>query len=203
MQKYSKQNSGFTIIELAVSIFILSVAVIGIFTAFSIVTILTSESVDRLGAIYLAQEGMEIVRNIRDTNWIKMKSCAEGEDCDYAWLDGLSCETGCEVDYTSYLAAASGNRYLNNDANGFYSYNGCASGVTSCQTKFKRRVVITPVADSDGLSDHIAKAFVYVSWDQKATILNAGGKTADQASCPGSGCVVVEEILYDWYNYKK
>ena len=86
--KKMNSSKGFTIIELIISIFILSVALVGIFSAFSIVTILTSDSADRLTGTYLAQEGMEIVRNIRDTNWIKMDhDCSGSATCTYTWLD--------------------------------------------------------------------------------------------------------------------
>jgi prepilin-type N-terminal cleavage/methylation domain-containing protein len=55
-----KLSKGFTLIELIISVFILSVAVVGIFNAFSIMIILTSDAADRLTATYLAQEGEEI-----------------------------------------------------------------------------------------------------------------------------------------------
>ena len=73
-----KNNKGFTIIELIISIFILSVGLVGVFNALSVVTVLTAGSADRVTATYLAQEGMEIVRNIRDTNWLAMDTCPRG-----------------------------------------------------------------------------------------------------------------------------
>jgi len=114
-----KSNKGFTIIELVISIFILSIAVVGIFTAFWIVTILTSDSADRLTAIYLAQEGMEITRNIRDTNWLNIKSCAEEEECDYTWLDGFGFDAPYQTDYKTATMQAYTGQYLNDDADGF------------------------------------------------------------------------------------
>src|SRR3989338_7885463 len=97
----NNMKNGFTIIELIISIFILSVAVVGIFSAFSMMAILTADVTDRLTATYLVQEGMEIIRNIRDTNWLNMDAGSPGA----TWLDGLtSCSAnsgGCEVDYTT------------------------------------------------------------------------------------------------------
>jgi len=74
---------GFTIVEIIIAIFITSIVLMGIFSIFYVVTVLASDSSDRLTATYLAQEGMEIVRNIRDKNWLNMddQGCANSSDC--------------------------------------------------------------------------------------------------------------------------
>ncbi len=200
-KKYFKDGEplrGFTIIELVVSIFILSIALVGIFSAFSTITILTSDSADRLTATYLGQEGMEIVRNIRDTNWLYMDAG------DATWLDGLDiCISGCEADYTTGTTApgafsmsmATG-RYLYIDANGFYVH----SIIDASKTKFQRKITITPLADVNNQpNDHVIAVKVQVSWDKKATILNNSTVLAD--TCTPSNCITIEGTFYDWYNY--
>jgi len=202
-----ENGEGFTIIELIISIFILSVAIIGIFSAFSIMSILTSNTVDQLTATYLAQEGLEVIINIRDSNWINMDSCPNPPCSGYTWVDGLHatdtdsiCRTnGCEVDYTthgtdSYPVKAYLGDYLNIDANGFYSYK------TGTQSKFIRKIIIEPVLDVDGKSDHIIKVISQVYWDGKANILHRG-YNAKNDGCTPYNCVTTEEMLYDWYNY--
>ena len=86
-------SKGFTLIELIIAIFILSVAIIGVFSAFSLVAELTSAASSRLKASFLAQEGLEIIRNMRDSNWLQGNG----------WTDGILIEpcgtTGCEADY--------------------------------------------------------------------------------------------------------
>ena len=132
--KNFESGAGFTIIELAISIFILSFAVVGVFSVFSMIVILTSDASDRLTATYLTQEGMEIVRNIRDTNWLNMDICASGGtpnavSCPVSWADGLDCASGCEADYTTGTGV-SGARSMSPwaslplciDTNGFYYY---------------------------------------------------------------------------------
>ena len=200
-------SKGFTIIELVISIFVLSIAIIGIFSAFSVVTILTSNSVDGFTGTYLAQEGMEIVRNIRDTNWLNMDTYCASYDCsaynDFSWVDGLNlaaCSaTGCEADYTTGTSVSGAwtmspwaSRPLLKNTNGFYNYTSGAN------TKFKRKIIITKVTDVDNKDDHIIKVIVKVSWDEKATILNFG-VFAD--TCGSSNCITAEETLYNWYNY--
>jgi len=181
-------NKGFTIIELVISIFVLSVGIVGVYSAFSVMIILTGNTSNRLIANYLAQEGVELVVNARAQNWINSSP---------SWLTNLSenCNNwvGCEADYTttgvfdSYDAA-----YLYIDTNGFYSYNSARGK----QTKFMRKIVVscldatgTPDA-SCASTDYMAKISVTVYWDQKKNILNPAGDP---------GLVTAEEYLYNWY----
>jgi len=181
-EKFKK--SGFTIIEVAVSVFVLAVAVIGVYSAFSIVVILTLDNSDRFTAAYLAQEGIEIIRNIRDANWVA------GND----WRYGLpDFENGCEADYISggVTPWPSGGNYLRvNDENGFYSYNPLGT-----ETKFKRKIKISTISDPSA-PDGIMKVSVEVSWDKKATIFNS---TEDAGACLESNCIILEEYMYNWY----
>jgi prepilin-type N-terminal cleavage/methylation domain-containing protein len=172
--KNLKFKKGFTIIELVISIFVLSIGVVGIFSAFSIMVISTSSASDQLIATYLAQEGMEIARNLRDNNWMKEDN----------WTDGLdNCEKisgGCEADYKSVVLVAWAGNYLNKNTNGFYFYD----PTNSLKTKFQRKIIIDPAFDSNAI-----KVTVQVFWDQKATIVNPAGK----------GSITAEDYLYDWY----
>ena len=70
---------GFTIIELMAAIVVITVGILGTYTIVQQIFLATSNASQRLSAGYLAQEGVENVRNIRDTNWI------EGE----AWNNGI------------------------------------------------------------------------------------------------------------------
>lgn len=190
-------------IELILSIFILSIAIVGIFSAFTMVSVLTSNTSDRLMATYLTQEGMEIVRNMRDTNWLNMDTCL-GASCSYTWTDGFfPCmnSAGCNIDYTTGIksaatASVSGD-YLNINTDGLYTKS------SGTKTKFQRKVIITPITDVDGKTDHIISVKVQVSWDEKANIFNSQGITADTCNMASgtSNCITADETLYDWYNY--
>lgn len=177
-------SRGFTIIEMAISIFLLAVAVIGIFTSFSFVGMLSAEAEDRLAATYLAQEGIEIIRNIRDTNWLQ-NVLKPGE---VAWDDGLyACqqEMGCEVDYKTTgedanLAYPWQDRYLKRGENDpFFNYG------SGSVTKFKRKITIDA-----SLAPYILKVKAEVFWNKKPTIINPNGAIDS---------FVAEETLYDWY----
>lgn len=80
--KFSKK--GFTLVEALIA---MSVLIIGIFSGFVLVTrALYNAAViqDRLTASFLAQEGVELVRQIRDTNFIKI---LDNQSID--WRNGL------------------------------------------------------------------------------------------------------------------
>ncbi len=195
-------EKGFTIIEMVISIFILTIAIVGVFTAFMMITILTADAANQLTGTYLAQEGMEIVRNIRDTNWLKLNA---GTTTGVTWVDGLNvgaCSndvTGCEADYTSTIMSGNSNQYLYLNSNGFYNYD----DTTGTKTNFKRKITIEPVVDVDGSSSHILMVKVQVSWDQKATILNPTCLAGDYGD-PTKKCsngITAEGTLYDWFKY--
>lgn len=187
------KKNGFTIVELIISIFILQSVIVAVFGAFSIVTILTADASDRLIGAYLAQEGMEIVRNIRDSNWLKIE---DGTLNPGEWTMGLTTEgacgtTGCEADYASTSLLGTSNNYLETSTDKFYNYT------TGLPTKFKRKIVVIKVGDVDGSDDHIIKVSAEVSWDKKATILQ-GALLAGNCQV-GKNCIITEETLYDWY----
>jgi prepilin-type N-terminal cleavage/methylation domain-containing protein len=189
------QEHGFTIIELIIAIFILSVAIIGVYSALSTMVVFSSNEASRLTAAYLAQEGMEVIRNIRDNNWISGSNNPEL----FLWDDGLyACEqpAGCEVDYKTTGHDPNSVRpwtnshedYLKTDENGFYNYR---NGINS---KFKRKITIE--TNSRALPDFVMKISVQVSWDEKPSLLSSGHRAGE---CYDSNCIKVEETLYNWY----
>ena len=74
------QNKSFTLIEVIVAIFLITVGTVGAFTLMQRTIAFTAVSSSQLVASYLAQEGIEIIRNIRDTNYLEVS----------VWDDGLS-----------------------------------------------------------------------------------------------------------------
>lgn len=141
-----KKDKGFSMIEVIVAVFILSLAVIGSFILIQQTLIGTSANQMRLTASYLGQEGLEIVRNIRDTNWLKRQ----------AWTTNLGVGGGeQEADYLSNSLATSQNRYLKIDSNGFYNYTSGAN------TSFKRKIFVTQEAGG------YLKVRVRIEWEER------------------------------------
>ncbi len=60
---------GFTLVELIIAITVLVIGVVAVFGLSFFAIQLNRSNVERLQALELAREGMEMVRNIRDSNW--------------------------------------------------------------------------------------------------------------------------------------
>ncbi|MBU4351250.1 prepilin-type N-terminal cleavage/methylation domain-containing protein [Patescibacteria group bacterium] len=139
-------TKGFTLLEVLISLAILIVGVVGVFALIQQTISFLPLSEQRLAASYLTQEGIEIVRNLRDTNIVKGN----------AWNLGLTgCNAGCEADYASTSLVAWTNQYLL-DNNNFYGYS------SGSQTLYKRKITI-----DTGTAD-VLKITVEVSWQEKS-----------------------------------
>jgi len=126
-------KKGFTLIEIIVAVSVMTIGIVGIYALVPKVVSVTGANINKFIASQLAREGIEIVRNIRDTNWLE----------DAGFNEGLTtCSGGCEIDYDdSGFTAYGGGRYLRTNADGFYNYE-LVSG-TNPETKFKRKITIT------------------------------------------------------------
>jgi hypothetical protein len=145
--------SAFTLVEALIA---MSILIIGIISSFILVTRAlynTSIIQDRLTASFLAQEGLESVREIRDSNYIKKINGGSN-----GWADGLqsgiyriSFENGLEK--ITDLSEAT--LYFHDDT-GLFDYN--SSGTL---TSFKRQIQI------DKISDYELRITITVSWQTK------------------------------------
>ena len=140
-------KKGFTIIESLVSIAILVLVITGVASAIQSGISSYIFSKDQVIAFYLAQEGFEQVRNIRDENGLKNQN----------WLTGISaipsdpCYFGnaCTVDpinqdgiFLDECSAGPGNCPIlrQNTTTGFFGYDS-----TWPATIFRREVVLTQI----------------------------------------------------------
>ncbi len=124
-------------IELTITIAILSFGIIGVYGAFSPMVRLNATIVSKFTASQLAQEGFELARNMRSNKAL------------------LQCALGCRLDYRAgTLAAYDDSEYLNITADGFYGYEPGAA------TKFKRKITVTQAGSPD-----ILKITAAVMWN--------------------------------------
>jgi len=63
-------NSGFTLIEVIIGVMVLTIAIVSATSLLTSVIKTNVSNARHVQAYYLAQEGIEAVRNIRDTNWL-------------------------------------------------------------------------------------------------------------------------------------
>lgn len=171
MSKIRTKNSGFTLVELLVSIFILGVSLTAIM--FSITASLNSASTVKNNYIasLLVQEGMEVVRNVRDAEWFSSATFGNNLPAG-VW----------EVQWDSTaISRPFSNARLKKDNSGSYSYT------SGTDTPFSRRIEICKTTSGSGKCINNAAAevmvTVQVSWDER-------GQTKT---------VNAEEHLFNWF----
>ncbi len=148
-------NKGFTLIETIIAISLLTVGVAGSFSLMQKVTSFASVSSSQFTASYLAQEGIEIIRNIRDTNYLKK----------IAWDNNIVAATSYQLDYrSSVFPDATCGTYLRHNGN-FYI---CSTDTSS---KFRRQIIIEkPALDKMVVS-------VEVSWSERGAVYKRVAQT--------------------------
>lgn len=172
---FGESGAGFTVSEMVIAVAILASGVILIYGAFYVAFDTTFSVGPRFIAAYLAQEGQEIVRGVRDTNFIN----------NIEWTTGLTTDpcgtTGCQLDYHIQNSSQidrymryDENAYLRLNSDGFYSYDAVVT-----LTKFRRKILVSTIPDKPD----VIKVTVTVDWTyrEKPFILNT------------------ETYLYKWY----
>jgi type IV pilus modification protein PilV len=153
-------TKGFTLIEVLAAMFIMVMGVLGVFGLITRTVTFNSSVNSQLVASYLAQEGLELVRNIRDANFLKIHKGAGGQ-----WNDGLtSCAAGCGADYNDTVLGSLQDTLLKLN-NGFYAYD------AGTDTIFTRKITIDPATID------VLKVSVDVSWQDKGNTRTVRGAT--------------------------
>ena len=196
MKKIVTKNKGFTIIELLIASVIIST---GLLTVVSMIVNAFSSTVplsDNLTASYLTQEGFEIVRRIRDTNFNKRYTGENGNGEDYDWLanlieDGDSATGGVDYESTE-LRQGKEDEKLYIDDDGLFGYD---DGGDAEETTFEREIDLKRSCyegyhDDDFEDDHCGSGSaeyilvrVEVRWDRR-------GETRSYQA---------ETKLFNWY----
>ena len=79
MENKIKKNLGFTLLETLIALSVISVGVMAAFTLSTANLNTARANAHRVLAANLAREGVEFVRNVRDSNWLKIEA---NFDCD-------------------------------------------------------------------------------------------------------------------------
>jgi len=154
-----KTKKGFTLVETFIAITVLIVSLVGPLSIAADSLKSAYYARDEITAFYLAQEGLEYVRALRDQNYLASPA--------QPWLTGITdClssvganppNVSCQVDFPNFSHSVCANNLctaLVVDSNGlFNTQNGTKSN-------FTRTLTIVPVA---GTSDEVAVG-VTVSW---------------------------------------
>ncbi len=128
-KRHSKLCEGFTLIEAMVTLVILTTALIPALFLSTQATNVSFSIRNNLTATNLAQEGIEVVRAIRDNNWF------QGSPFDTGLTGGLT----WRVDWDSVTLIALGANPVLKINNGLYNYSAGTDSI------FKRTITITQV----------------------------------------------------------
>jgi len=170
MKIFKNKKSGFSIGEVILAVFILGVTLTTIMSLYITGLKELMDERDNVIASLLAQEGVELVRNIRDNNWVNDNDSFEDVDEN----------TGCAMDMNSN-SCDSTNFSLN--------YNG-AYYVVGSGSKFSRKIII----EDPGSDPEERTVLCLVSWNSSTPL-----DEKDKCTASGK-CVFSEASLSEWGN---
>lgn len=154
---------GFTLIELTVAVFILAVGVTGMITLINKLVISGTQIQQQLIAAGLAQEGIEVMHNIRNANWIQDNPWSQG-------LDRLGCRpspfenSNCPINATIVFDSSSIN-ISSDPADWELPWDG-SNYVHGSGGIFSRHIEISYDVDTDG--DAYMQVQSIVTWRGKS-----------------------------------
>ncbi len=133
-------HAGFTLLEMLFAVVIFSFALVSLMLIAGKGVIATASAKDQLTAQYLAEEGAEVVRNVRDGNFVNQND----------WLMGIDCtkENPCDVSYnngSSLESIGSQGRFLSASDTGYFSGDETISG----EQKFSRAIYLEDAGAGD------------------------------------------------------
>jgi len=147
LQKIGKDQKGQGIMELLVAVFVIVTGIVAVL-ALSISTITTARaSINSGESTKLSREGLEVARNIRDSNWLKID---QGELDFSLWNDGL--HEGNDYDAVAQfnpenhqweLAYNNSNYRLRRRSDGLYIYYDYDSDLP--ESMFSRTIYTFPI----------------------------------------------------------
>ena len=79
LNKLLKNQSGFSLTEVMIGIMILTIAIVATTSVLTTLVRTNADNLTTMKAYYFAQEGLEGVRNIRDTNWMHNRGWLSSE----------------------------------------------------------------------------------------------------------------------------
>jgi type II secretory pathway pseudopilin PulG len=127
-----KKDSGFTLVESMIAVGLIVTGVVGVLTLVSRSIGFSGLAFNRLTAANLAQEGIEVVRNIRDTNWIS----------GLAWDNGLA-DGDYQLDYATkppLPAYDPAQKLLLDEDGGYFNY------LIGNPTVYQRKITINHIS---------------------------------------------------------
>lgn len=168
VRKFGQSVNGFTLTEVMIGMLILTVAIVSATNLLIGLISSNQNNLTTLQAYYLSQEGLEAVRNIRDTNWLHNRGWL-GKDSEQLWGGSFEIPndeanySAVNLEYFAFNEPASGDSLntvnevaafrpwsidnansgkIFRNVDGDNVYLGPNKGAESVDTGFKRTIVI-------------------------------------------------------------
>lgn len=169
--QYSYQD-GFTIVETLVALAIFSSSIVFLIVVSGSGISNTTLAKSRLTATYLAEEGVELARNLRDTNVLSDPS-GGGWDTFISNVSVCDDTVGCNIDPSSLDVCACTGSTCNipySPTSGYFGYSalhtcGIPGGASS--SPFTRTLNIVPISETSADDVLVTSA---VTWNQGASV---------------------------------
>ncbi|MFA7088175.1 MAG: type II secretion system protein [Patescibacteria group bacterium] len=144
------EAAGFTLIEIIVVLSVISMGLVGILSL--IIRNIDSQSYnkDNLIAYQLSQEGIELIRHVRDSNWRTGDNFNDGLAAGHYYMDYL--------DDLPHATSSVVGAVLYRDSNGLYVHG---ATVGSTATAFSRGILI------DEIDENSFRVLSRVSWNSR------------------------------------
>lgn len=139
MKKELKKQKGFYLVEAITALFLISTGLLVTVDLMSKVSTNTTRDRDNIIATMLAQEGVELVRNIRDNNYALGDTAfennfpgASSDNCRITNMYAANMSISCDSSYKVYQNSST--KFYNQDSSG-------------AETKFQRRISIRYIGE--------------------------------------------------------
>lgn len=197
---FHRFQKGFSIAEVLLAAFVLSIGLVAVLALVNVGLKETAASRDVIIASGLAQEGVELVRNVRDNNFatgLSDASFTANVRYPFQYFPSGSGNSNCRIDKQynyhapsnniSCIGASSSPLFNLNFSNGYYVHS---SGTA---TKFSRKIVInvSGVGGSSGNPNARATVTSYVWWGSTVPTSTASCTIANE-------CAFSESTLTNW-----
>lgn len=197
LKNISKNNSGQSLIELIVAVAIIQVGLLSVWSLFLSNFNAEREAEMRIVGANLSREAIELVKNIRDSNWLRGDRGDIKEDKSWPWDEGLvSGIYSISHDNGSLDEEEKSQLYI--DPQGFYTN----SPINTKISPYKRTVELKSVCCSDINGDLVCDGTDYqIKKSNENCSLRIGVNIIAKTNWSHSGMErvsVVEDIIYNW-----
>lgn len=198
-----KRYKGFSFMESMIAVTVLSMGIIASLSLISSSFRESADSRDQIMASLLAQEGVELVQNIRDNNWVRAGSGVDSFSYNLDITNPLN-SANCRIDkdfaYGTDILECGQGGYLNTSDNyrlylnaaGYYVHD------SGDETRFYRKICNAGNAN-------VRLVYSIVSWDVEATndlVADCTLGTISQNCVTANKCAWARVVLTKWGGYE-